>query len=409
MQSRFTTRFIAAIGAAALLMPMAACGASGGDAAGDDTLTVYSYFNKATMDPVVEAFEEANPDIKVQISYGQGDSEYNSTLQTRIAGNQAPDVFNLNGNNANDLMNNGAAMDLTGEACLDGIDASYLDTYAKDGKRYGLPISGWLAGIVYNRDLLKEVGYDTVPDNLDDFAKLAKALNDKGITPYLENGQEMSGSLIALMGSAEKKSGMDGFADQTSIADTWQTALEAWDTGYIKSGALPAEAAGLNSDQVKQSFINGETAMYRTGGWDVNDIKASGIDYGFAPFPAYPSSEPYIDGGADPAFAISAKTKHEEQAKKFLEFMNTEKGLELFTTAYGSASISSNYESESDEQIKPLYDDYFFKNKYYWVSFAKGSTAMSAEVIAQQQGVQGGQSSPEEAAANIDAKWASVQ
>lgn len=409
MQSRFATRIIAAVGAAALLAPMAACGASDGDAANDDTLTVYSYFNKATMDPIVKAFEEANPDIKVQISYGQGDSEYNSTLQTRIAGNQAPDVFNLNGNNVNDLMNNGAVLDLTGEECLDGIDDSYLDTYSKEGKRYGLPISGWLAGIVYNKDLLKEAGYDTVPDTLDGFAKLAKDLNDKGVTPYLENGQEMSGSLIALMGSAEQKSGMDGFAGQASIADTWRTALEAWNTGFIESGALPSEAAGLNGDQIKQAFINGEAAMYRTGGWDVNDIKTSGIDYGFAPFPAYPGSEPYVDGGADPAFAISANTKHEEQAKMFLEFMNTEQGLKLFTTAYGSASISAHYKSESDERIKPLYDDYFSANKYYWVSFSKGSAAMSAEVIAQQQGVQGGQSSPEEAAANIDAKWASVQ
>ncbi|NMM94606.1 ABC transporter substrate-binding protein [Bifidobacterium sp. DSM 109957] len=202
---------------------------------------------------------------------------------------------------------------------------------------------------------------------------------------------------------------MEGFGDQANITDVWQQALEEWNTGFIESGALPDEATGLNADQVKQSFINGEAAMYRTGGWDVADIKEAGVNYGFAAFPAATGSEQWIDGGADPAFAISSKAKHKDLAEKFLAFMNSEEGLEAFTTAYGSASISDNYTSEVDEQIKPLYDNYFFQNKYFWVSFDKGSTAMSAEVISQQQGVQGGQSTPEEAAKGINDKWASVQ
>lgn len=407
MQSRINKAIVAAIGAVAMIVPMAACGSGSADSG--NSLTVYSYYNKATMDPVVAAFEKANPDIKVQISYGQGDSEYNSTLQTRIAGNQAPDVFNLDGNNRADLMSNGAAADITGADYLKGIDSSYLSDYTKDGKVYGLSISGWLAGIVYNKDLLKKVGYDSVPDNLDDFATLAKKLKDAGITPYLENGQEMSGSLIGLIGSADQKTGTEEFGDGSTFEKAWLGPLKAWNDGFIKSGALPEEATGLNADQVKQSFINGETAMYRTGGWDVADIKAAGVNYGFAPFPAYDGSEPYVNGGADPAFSISATTKHQDSAKKFLAFMNSAEGLKLFTTAYGSASISDNYKSEVDEQIKPLYDDYFFKGKFSWVSFAKGSTAMSAEVIAQQQGIQGGTVTPADAAKNLDAKWDTVK
>lgn len=409
MRSHFAKAAVAVIGAAAMIIPMSACGSGSNSGDDENKLTVYSYFNQATMDPVVKAFKEANPDISVQISYGQGDSEYNSTLQTRIAGNQAPDVFNLDGNNTSDILNNGAAADITNADFLKGVDTSYLADFSKDGKIYGLSISGWLAGIVYNKALLKEVGYDTVPDNLDDFAKLAKALKAKNITPYLENGQEMSGSLIGLLGSSEKKTGTAMFGGDDTFADIWQGPLKAWDKGFIESGALPAEATGLNADQVKQSFINGEAAMYRTGGWDVADIKAAGVDYGFAPFPAYEGSEPYVNGGGDPAFAMSSKTKHTKASEKFLAFMNSKEGLKLFTTAYGSASISDNYESDVDEQIKPLYDDYFFKGKFSWVSFSKGSTAMSAEVIAQQQGIQGGQTSPADAAKNLDAKWDSVK
>lgn len=408
MRSRITKAIVAAVGAAALIAPMAACGSSNGGAS-DNTLTIYSYYNKAAMDPAIAAFKKANPDIQVEISYGTDPDQYDSTLQTRIAGKQAPDVFNLSGNNFNDLADNGAAADLTGSDVLKGVDQSYLDTYSKNGKTYGLTISGWLGGIAYNKDLLKEAGYDSVPDSLDDFGKLAKALKDKGITPYLENGEEMSASLVSLVGSAEGKSGNEGFAGRDDIEEPWEKALDAWKTGYLDSGMLPSEAAGMTRDQVKQAFLNGETAMFRSGGWDIADFKSAGINYGFAAFPGVPGGEANVNGGADPAFAISSTTKHKDLAEKFLAFMGSEEGVKLFTTAYGSASLSDNYASEVDEQIKPLYDDYFFKGKFYWIAFSKASVAMSTEVKSQQQGVQGGQLTPAEAAKGINEKWVSVQ
>lgn len=408
MRSNFTKMIAATVGAAALIVPMSACGSSGG-ADAQNKLTVYSYYNKDTMQPIVTAFEKANPGVKVEISYGTGSDAYDSTLQTRIAGNQAPDVFNLSGNNFHDLADNGAAADLTGESFLEGVDDTYLKDYSKDGKVYGLTISGWLGGIAYNKELVSKAGFDAVPDTMDDFTKLAKALKDQGITPYMENGEEMSASLVSLIGSTSGKTGTDTFSGVKNITKPWQDGLEAWDEGYIKSGVLPPESVGMTGDQVKQSFLNGEVAMYRTGGWDIADFKEAGIDYGFAPFPGAPGREANVNGGADPAFAISATTKKRELAEKFLSFINSEEGVKLFTTAYGSASISSKYESELNEQIKPLYDDYFFKGKYYWISFSKASVAMTTEVKSQQQGVQGGQITPDEAAKNINAKWESVQ
>ena len=39
-----------------------------------------------------------------------------------------------------------------------------------------MSITSWASGIAYNKDLLKQVGYDEPPANWDDFLKLCKKL-----------------------------------------------------------------------------------------------------------------------------------------------------------------------------------------------------------------------------------------
>ena len=56
-------RMIAAVAAAAMLVPLAACG--GGTAAdGKTTLSFFSNNSQDKYQPIIDAFEKANPDIR---------------------------------------------------------------------------------------------------------------------------------------------------------------------------------------------------------------------------------------------------------------------------------------------------------------------------------------------------------
>ena len=79
-------RMIAAVAAAAMLVPLAACG--GGNAAdGKTTLSFFSNNSQDKYQPIIDAFEKANPDIKIDYSTTTGSqSGYQQTLQTRISG-----------------------------------------------------------------------------------------------------------------------------------------------------------------------------------------------------------------------------------------------------------------------------------------------------------------------------------
>lgn len=99
----------------------------------------------------------------------------------------------------------------------------------------------------------------------------------------------------------------------------------------------------------------------------------------------------------------------EGRSQKFLAYLNSEEGLEAFTSAAGTLSLSSKYNAEPPAELKDVVDNYFKQNKFYWVNWPKSPTVMSTEDIAQQQKIVQGQISAKEAAKALDAKWATLK
>ncbi len=123
------TRTMAAAAGAAMLLPLAACGGSAD--AGKTTISFLSWDNEQIMKPFIDEFEKENPDIKVDFGYAPPTNEYIQTLQTRLVGNQAPDVFVITSENKNDLIDNGYAF---------GHDRQVLRQEALAGEQ-GFPVT----------------------------------------------------------------------------------------------------------------------------------------------------------------------------------------------------------------------------------------------------------------------------
>lgn len=405
---------VAGVAAVAMLVPLAACGS--GSAGGDKTkISFYSYFKENQIGDVVKGFEKANPDIDIDVQYGQDSAQYIQTLQTRLSGSSAPTVFNIIMDNRTDVMDSGAAEDLTGKDFLEGVDESNFQLFQKDGKTYGMPVTAWVGAMFYNKDLLKKAGYDEFPKTWDEFIEMGKKINADGGTAYLEDfNTQPSGSLAGLVASNYGKEGVevpdqDVWDGKTTFSEAWGPAVEAW-AKAAKAGVIPQKSVGLSADQVKQEFITGSLAVMRSGPWDLADVKASGIDFGVAAMPAIDGGEPWINGGPDQGFAISAKAddKQKAAAEKFLAYLNSEEGLKTFTTAAGTMSLSSKYEAEPPAELKDVVDTYFKNNKFYWFNWAKAPTVMTTEMNAQQQKVVQGQASAADFTKALDAKWATL-
>ena len=117
----------AALGVGMLVSAMGACGAGGGADGSKTTLTFLSWNNEQTMRPYIDQFEQQNPGIKVDFSYSPPTAEYVQTLQTRLVGNQAPDVFVITSENKADLIKNSYVRDLTDEPFMRNISQANKD------------------------------------------------------------------------------------------------------------------------------------------------------------------------------------------------------------------------------------------------------------------------------------------
>lgn len=404
---------VAAIAAVATILPLAACG--GGAASEKSEISFYSYFKKAQIGEVINEFEKKNPDIKIDIQYGQDPQQYVQTLQTRLAGGKPPTVFNLTMDNRTDVMDSGAALDISGSSFMNGIDDSNFTLFQKDGKTYAMPVSAWVGAMFYNKDLLKDAGYDEFPSTWNEFIDMGKKINQTGKNAFLEDfNTQVAGSFAGLLASYYAGKNIDTqdqaiWESKSTFEENWTPVFEEWQAA-AKSGVIPEKSVGLGADQVKQEFVTGNLAVMRSGPWDLADIKSSGINFGVAAFPAYPGSEPWINGGPDQGFAISAKAdaKQQQAAKKFLSYLNSKDGLKAFTSAAGTLSLSSKYHADPPKELEDIVNNYFLKNKFYWVNWGKSPTVMTTEDIAQQQQLVQGKTTPEAAAKALDAKWKSL-
>lgn len=413
---RVGKRTLAVVAGAALAAAALAGCSAGSGGGGTTTITYFSWNNEASMQPIVDAFEKENPTIKVDMSAAQGQAnDYAQTLTTRIAGGQVPDVFHMSIETRSAVIDGGYAKDLSGEKFMKTIDPTASQLYTKDGKVYGMAPTAWAGGIVYNKDLLKKVGYSSVPKTWDGFLKLGKKLKAAGVTAYMEDPSVVSGSFSPQLGGYYAKQGITGgddeiFDGKTTFSKAWTPLLTQWDK-MVKDGVMPADTVGVNADQIKQEFENGQLAMFRSGPWDFKDLNTSKVNYAMGAFPGLDGGEPYVGGGPDSPYTISSKISGAklQASAKFLSFINSAKGLKLAQENLNQISTSKAYTTKVAPQMQQVYEDYIKPGRYYWVNWPTGGTVMGQEVAAQWQLLIQGKSTPAQVTAALDAKWATAK
>lgn len=410
---RRTGLAVAMTAIAALSLAACSSGGDGGSADGKTNLTILSWDSEAVMTPVIDAFEKANPDITLDVSYSPPVQEYISTLQTRVLSNTAPDVFLIAAENKTNLIDGGHVLDLSGEPFMDGIPDMNQRTYGRDGAVYGLSLSSWGSGIMYNVDMLKDAGWTEPPTTWDDFLKLCKALQDSGVkTPYLEALDGIPTALVGFLGArdASQDFQMDPniFDGNSTFVDEWTGALQQYNRLFTE-GVEDSTAAGIKPDQIIDEFAAGRVAMFPAGPWNVAGIreKAPDLNIAMMQVPAIDGGEQYLAGAASPGWAINPKSEHIDAAKTFLTYMASEEGISTYQKASNAITVTPNYEPVIDDAFAPLVpkirDGAFYLPQIAWT---RAEDVLNQEATAQIQLMATGQATPEQVAAALDATLA---
>ncbi len=397
----------------------ASAGASdgGGEITGDLRYLVEAPEDPAQLDPLraqIEAFEAATPGITVELEAAPLDT-LRTTLQPQLRSGEGPDVFNWGSGPAfgGAFAEAGLLYDLT-EAYEQYDWPVYgfaRDQVTFDGKVMGVPGEMETIGLYYNVDLFEELGI-AEPTTLAELEAAAEAIKAEDIIPIAVHDAEgwQGGHLLSM--ALSSRVGGAGMEALLNGEESWDSpdvvaALETW-RSFNEAGYLPPTPTAVDYDTGNSLFFSGEAAMLPNGSWLVNDIPEVDFEVGYMPFPAEDGPGIFTAGlGSGPY--ISASTEHPEAALALLDF--------LVSPEYGrfmveELTVIPPFPVETDGiEVSPLFAQVLEDT----ASFAGGEGEFGANIDvlstelfneAMWNGVQGiltGQSTPEEAAAAMEA------
>lgn len=356
---RIFTRVAIGAAAAALALPMlTACGSNGGvggnapaaqQTDGPVTLNYWTWYpDEKSLQPAIDAFEKANPDITVNLRVFAS-QDYQKQLPLALNGGEDIDVVGIQvsamTNTIKDklLPVSDYASDLDGDytKSLDAKLLSQTASAASDGKLYGLPMGGVSSAyLYYNNDILEKNGI-AVPKTAADLAAAATKLKAAGIaTPVVESGEGwwQEEVLFALAGQKYPDLSDSLFVgnaswDQPEVVDALTQYKSLFDSGAIDPSVL-----SLTGSAPDEAFTSGKAAFLIGGSWGASMLSksfrdANGIgltDVGATPLPVVDGGQPAVRGLAEGGMGIPAASTHKAAAAKFISYMTYGDGVELW-------------------------------------------------------------------------------
>ncbi|WP_341996851.1 extracellular solute-binding protein [Microbacterium sp. LWH7-1.2] len=350
--SRFI-RLAAALSAVAGIVALGGCSSGGGEVDSeygfptveqvpDSEITVWV---DATRQSAVEAFETANPDIKVDMVVDDGSASGSGTFQTKIgladqAGEGWPDVvFSTQNNDASwaSQPTNGvqafAAPVNKGffdQSFLDGFTPGALDPVTVDDTVWGLrndlaPVLFW-----YNKPLLDEFGYD-VPTTWEQYQELGDKLAAEHPGYTLGSvGDSFTGPFVYYWSGSAPIFQVDGdtFSSDVHAADSEK--VTALIDHMVANKTLTQDSvfgADFVADSSKLVAIPGPAWYAGALFQNPDSINATSGQWIAAPPLSWEGSDEVTGNVGGGVWYASSHSKNLDAVKTFLEFVTTQDGV----------------------------------------------------------------------------------
>lgn len=250
------------------------------------------------------------------------------------------------------------------EACTEKNGAIYRSPIAAPTYSY--------SGIIYNREMLKNAGYEQFPKTWDEFFQCLEALEDNGVIPLsLQGGDTYWTSMLLSTAYCAKDEAGRSFLKKQFPTDYENEPMRALMTFFRKIYDYTYEDV-LETDygRARERLLSGETAMIANGYWMFDTLSSSEEkSFGFAAFPgdilmASPKMTAWaVTSGYDEAVTLGAvevmRFRVQESRTNSQKFMATPSTpiVNDYKAAISEAVyIIPNYQLQWEQEIQ---DDFF--------------------------------------------------
>ena len=305
-------------------------------------------------------FQEAYPNINIEVEKIKDDSEYWNAMKMRASANQLPDV----------MFNKPFTLSRFKDYLIDlsDLDATRNNElaagYGLDGKILGIPMTAGYEYVYYWKDMFEEAGVE-VPTTWDQLKEVSRTLQDyygkdnpdfmaialgakdewpdypfMEFMPALEGGNGQNWNDMAKTDAP--------FAADTDIAKAYQKAYD-----LFTSGVFGKDPLGLGSDQATALFAQKQAAITALGDWGLQNIQNGTDDYsqlGTFYLPARNTeSDPFrVIVQGDSFMGITTHSKNPEAAKAVVEWFYSDAWYPGYINFVTSASSMTNFPKEKD-------------------------------------------------------------
>ncbi len=302
---------------------------------------------------------EENIKVKVNLEMPSSD-QYDSVLQARLTGDDAPDLYTIHSNNLKTYNTAGYLTDLSKEALAGKIFDNVKNTVSVDGKLLAVPIESQAWGVLYNKDIFDKCGLKA-PDTMDDLKNICEVLKKNGYDPFLLAFQEQwVPQLMTALTIGGKVSG--------DVPD-WLTRMYENNASYSEIGEIfdaiqyimqngTKRAMEEGSEAGSADFANGKAAMYVQGTWASNTIMTTNpkMNMGVFALPVNNNKNcTLINLSTSTTLAVYPDSKNLDIALKFANYVLDDKDSSALFQACSFNPIATVHSYDTSSWVKEAY------------------------------------------------------
>ena len=336
-----------------------------------------SGYGKEMWPELIKAYEEANPNVKVEL---QSSKELEDELSPKMKAGDFPDVVMLALGRKKalpeTLIKEKALADISdlfdmkvygedkkvSEKLLNGVLGSTVTDPYRDGKHYLAPMFYAPTGLFYNQGLFEQKGWE-VPKDMPGMKELAEKAKKDGISlfTYPVSGylDSFFPALLANAGGVDLFNKAMKYDTGAFTSDGATKAFEA--LGTFLQNVEPSTVANANPQSFtknQQLILDNKALFMPNGTWVVGEMakapRAEGFKWSMTAAPAIEKGgKRYVYSFFEHIW-VPKESKNQEAAKEFLSFLYSDKAAEIFAK-YNAAQPIQGVTAKLPDELKSLY------------------------------------------------------
>ena len=331
-------KVISAVLAVSMLAAVILPGCGSDENSGKTEIEILQYKPEAAtyFDQVEEQFNATHDDIHLTIS---SPNDASTIMRTRFIREDYPDIIGIGGDiNYSYYVDADILADVSDYEGLSDVKQSYIDILEnleitpKDGT-YGVPYVANAAGILYNKDMFEEHGWE-IPESWSELIDLCEEIQAEGILPFYFGFRDTWTCLAPWNSLAVDLAPADTCqqvnAGETTFSEEYVEVAEKC-LELVSYGPEAPFAYGYND--ACTAFANGESAMYPIGSYAVPQILSVNPEMNIDSFVTPGNDDPSkntLNSGVDLMFAVTAECENKEAAYEVLDFLMADENIQAY-------------------------------------------------------------------------------